>query len=86
MQALNCLQCKKEGFGLGFSQVPDYLNYIKKPMDFWTMEQKLKQHEYSNLEEFEADFHLIVDNCTTYNSRDTLYYKAAVKMREQVSI
>ncbi|XP_075525988.1 bromodomain-containing protein 140 isoform X3 [Dermacentor variabilis] len=68
---------------VNLSEVPDYLNYIKKPMDFWTMEQKLKQHEYSNLEEFEADFHLIVDNCTTYNSRDTLYYKAAVKMREQ---
>lgn len=68
---------------VNLSEVPDYLNYIQKPMDFWTMEQKLKRHEYSNLEEFEADFHLIVDNCMTYNSRDTLYYKAAVKMREQ---
>ncbi|XP_037529531.1 peregrin isoform X5 [Rhipicephalus sanguineus] len=68
---------------VNLSEVPDYLNYIQKPMDFWTMEQKLKRHEYSSLEDFEADFHLIVDNCMTYNSRDTLYYKAAVKMREQ---
>nr|XP_037271237.1 peregrin-like isoform X5 [Rhipicephalus microplus] len=68
---------------VNLSEVPDYLNYIQKPMDFWTMEQKLKRHEYSSLKDFEADFHLIIDNCMTYNSRDTLYYKAAVKMREQ---
>uniref|UniRef100_L7M994 Phd finger protein n=1 Tax=Rhipicephalus pulchellus TaxID=72859 RepID=L7M994_RHIPC len=68
---------------VNLSEVPDYLNYIQKPMDFWTMEQKLKRHEYTSLEDFEADFHLIVDNCMTYNSRDTLYYKAAVRMREQ---
>uniref|UniRef100_A0A224Z5W0 Peregrin-like n=1 Tax=Rhipicephalus zambeziensis TaxID=60191 RepID=A0A224Z5W0_9ACAR len=71
---------------VNLSEVPDYLNYIQKPMDFWTMEQKLKRHEYSSLEDFEADFHLIVDNCMTYNSRDTLYYKAAVKMREQLRL
>lgn len=65
------------------NEVPDYLNYIDKPMDFWTMEQKLRRHEYANLDQFEADFRLVVDNCTTYNSKDTLYYRAAVKMREQ---
>lgn len=68
---------------VNLSEVPDYLNYISKPMDFSTMEQKLKRHEYSGLDEFERDFHLVVDNCTTYNSRDTMYYRAAVKMREQ---
>ncbi|CAN8002041.1 unnamed protein product, partial [Ixodes hexagonus] len=64
-------------------EVPDYLNYIAKPMDFWSMEQKLRRHEYASLDQFEADFRLVVDNCTTYNSKDTLYYRAAVKMREQ---
>lgn len=67
-------------------QVPDYLSYITTPMDFWTMEQKVRRHEYASLDQFEADFRLVVDNCTTYNSRDTLYYRAAVKMREQVSL
>ncbi|EEC16454.1 bromodomain and PHD finger-containing protein 1, brpf1, putative [Ixodes scapularis] len=63
--------------------VPDYLHYISQPMDFWSMEQKLRRHEYASLDQFEADFRLVVDNCTTYNSKDTPYYRAAVKMREQ---
>ncbi|KAG0429569.1 hypothetical protein HPB47_023526, partial [Ixodes persulcatus] len=65
------------------SGVPDYLHYISQPMDFWSMEQKLRRHEYASLDQFEADFRLVVDNCTTYNSKDTPYYRAAVKMREQ---
>uniref|UniRef100_A0A131Y2J2 Putative phd finger protein n=1 Tax=Ixodes ricinus TaxID=34613 RepID=A0A131Y2J2_IXORI len=64
-------------------EVPDYLHYISQPMDFWSMEQKLRRHEYASLDQFEADFRLVVDNCTTYNSKDTPYYRAAVKMREQ---
>lgn len=68
---------------VNLAEVPDYLSYITTPMDFWTMEQKVRRHEYASLDQFEADFRLVVDNCTTYNSRDTLYYRAAVKMREQ---
>lgn len=64
-------------------EVPDYLNYIEKPMDFSTMEQKLKAQEYRTLDDFEADFNLIVRNCMAYNSRDTMYYRAAVKLRDQ---
>ncbi|XP_064487011.1 bromodomain-containing protein 1-like isoform X2 [Ornithodoros turicata] len=64
-------------------EVPDYLNYIEKPMDFSTMEQKLKAQEYRTLDDFEADFHLIVRNCMAYNSKDTMYYRAAVKLQHQ---
>jgi hypothetical protein len=32
--------------------VPDYLQYIKQPMDFATMTQKLKDHRYANVQEF----------------------------------
>lgn len=71
---------------VNLAEVPDYLSYITTPMDFWTMEQKVRRHEYTSLDQFEADFRLVVDNCTTYNSRDTLYYRAAVKMREQGTV
>lgn len=64
-------------------EVPDYLDYIKQPMDFSTMRQKLKCHKYFTLEDFEADFQLIINNCMTYNAKDTVFYRAALKMKDQ---
>ncbi|XP_070792866.1 peregrin isoform X5 [Pituophis catenifer annectens] len=65
------------------SEVPDYLDHIKKPMDFYTMKQKLEAYRYLNLDEFEEDFNLIVSNCLKYNAKDTIFYRAAVRLREQ---
>ncbi|XP_060095319.1 peregrin isoform X5 [Heteronotia binoei] len=64
-------------------EVPDYLDHIKKPMDFYTMKQKLEGYRYLNLDEFEEDFNLIVSNCLKYNAKDTIFYRAAVRLREQ---
>ncbi|KAM3847412.1 peregrin isoform 7-T7 [Vipera latastei] len=64
-------------------EVPDYLDHIKKPMDFYTMKQKLEAYRYLNLDEFEEDFNLIVSNCLKYNAKDTIFYRAAVRLREQ---
>ncbi|XP_070594116.1 peregrin isoform X8 [Erythrolamprus reginae] len=64
-------------------EVPDYLDHIKKPMDFYTMKQKLEAYRYLNLDEFEEDFNLIVTNCLKYNAKDTIFYRAAVRLREQ---
>lgn len=68
-----------------FMQVPDYLDYIKTPMDFSSMRAKVDGHEYRSLDDFHDDFELIVNNCITYNSKDTMFYKAALKLKEQVS-
>ncbi|XP_044307854.1 peregrin isoform X7 [Varanus komodoensis] len=64
-------------------EVPDYLDHIKKPMDFYTMKQKLEAYRYLNLDEFEEDFNLILSNCLKYNAKDTIFYRAAVRLREQ---
>lgn len=64
-------------------KVPDYLDHIKHPMDFATMRHRIDAQDYSNLEQFESDFNLIVDNCMTYNSKDTYFYRAAVRLRDQ---
>ncbi|XP_076304104.1 peregrin-like isoform X2 [Tachypleus tridentatus] len=64
-------------------EVPDYLDVIKHPMDFSTMSKKINDHQYSNFSDFEADFHLIINNCLMYNAKDTIFYKAAQKLREQ---
>lgn len=69
-----------------FQQVPDYLEYVDHPMDFSTMRTKVEGQEYRSIDEFSNDFELIVNNCMTYNDTDTMYYKAAVKLKEQVSV
>ncbi|KAI1882074.1 hypothetical protein AGOR_G00246940 [Albula goreensis] len=64
-------------------EVPDYLDHIKHPMDFSTMRKRIEAHGYKNLDEFENDFNLIVANCMKYNSKDTIFYRAAVRLRDQ---
>ncbi|KAM9705744.1 LOW QUALITY PROTEIN: bromodomain-containing protein 1 [Menidia menidia] len=65
------------------SEVPDYLDHIQHPMDFSAMRQRVDAQGYSNFDQFEADFNLVVDNCMKYNSRDTYFYRAAVRLRDQ---
>ncbi|KAM3914576.1 peregrin isoform 2-T2 [Leptodactylus fuscus] len=64
-------------------EVPDYLEHIKKPMDFQTMKANLEALRYQNFDQFEDDFNLIVNNCIKYNAKDTIFYRAAVRLREQ---
>lgn len=67
-------------------EVPDYGDIVKKPMDLSTMRHKVDSFQYNSLKEFEDDFNLMINNCLAYNSKDTVFYRAALKMREQVKI
>eukprot|EP00731_Ephydatia_muelleri_P002416 Em0001g2416a len=62
--------------------VPDYLQVIKFPMDFGTMRKKVDSHEYLSLDEFEHDFNLVWKNATVYNEKETIYYRAAARIRD----
>ncbi|KAJ8392033.1 hypothetical protein AAFF_G00083430 [Aldrovandia affinis] len=68
---------------VSLKEVPDYLDHIKHPMDFSTMKKRVEAQGYRNLDEFEDDFNLIVANCMKYNSKDTIFYRAAVRIRDQ---
>nr|XP_030111984.1 bromodomain-containing protein 1 isoform X5 [Taeniopygia guttata] len=68
---------------VNLKEVPDYLDHIKHPMDFSTMRKRLEAQGYKNLSEFEEDFNLIIDNCMKYNAKDTIFYRAAVRLRDQ---
>uniref|UniRef100_A0A8C3LYP8 Bromodomain containing 1 n=1 Tax=Chrysolophus pictus TaxID=9089 RepID=A0A8C3LYP8_CHRPC len=68
---------------VNLKEVPDYLDHIKHPMDFSTMRKRLDAQGYKNLCEFEEDFNLIIDNCMKYNAKDTIFYRAAVRLRDQ---
>ncbi|XP_061701459.1 peregrin [Syngnathoides biaculeatus] len=64
------------------AEVPDYLDHIDTPMDFQTMWNLLESHRYLTFEAFEGDFGLIVNNCLKYNAKDTVFYRAALRLRE----
>jgi len=65
---------------------PDYTAVISEPMDFGTMRAKLKEGCYVCLDDVTTDFNLIISNCCIYNAKDTVYYKAAMKLSDLVSI
>ncbi|XP_054032513.1 bromodomain and PHD finger-containing protein 3 [Dryobates pubescens] len=67
---------------VNLNEVPDYLEFISNPMDFSTMRRKLESHLYRTLDEFEEDFNLIVANCMRYNAKETIFHRAAVRLRD----
>ncbi|XP_053092895.1 bromodomain-containing protein 1b isoform X1 [Pangasianodon hypophthalmus] len=67
---------------VSIKEVPDYLDHIKHPMDFSTMRKRIDAHEYKSMDEFEDDFNLIINNCMTYNAKETFFYRAAVRLRD----
>ncbi|XP_064081395.1 bromodomain-containing protein 1-like isoform X3 [Macrobrachium nipponense] len=66
-----------------FDEVLDYLDVVKHPMDLSTMRQKAQAHQYQNIDQFNSDFELMIDNCLTYNAKETIFYRTAIKLRDQ---
>lgn len=52
-------------------------------MDFSTISKRIEDNHYTAMEQFEHDFNLIISNCLRYNAPDTIYYRAALKLRDQ---
>lgn len=68
---------------VSLNEVPDYLEYIEHPMDFATIRKKIDGHLYKTIDEFQVDFELMIKNCLTYNAKDTVFYRTAVRLRDQ---
>ncbi|XP_033115032.1 bromodomain-containing protein 1-like [Anneissia japonica] len=64
-------------------EAPDYYDVIKKPVDFSTMRKRLENHKYHSVTDLETDFEQMIDNCMLYNGKETVFYRDAVKMRDQ---
>lgn len=63
---------------------PGYSTIIKTPMCFSDIKAKCDNLQYSSIDELMTDFHLICDNCMTFNGPDTVYWKEAKKMQREV--
>ncbi|XP_034022156.1 bromodomain and PHD finger-containing protein 3 isoform X2 [Thalassophryne amazonica] len=67
---------------VNLAEVPDYLEFITQPMDFSTMCTKLEAHAYCSIKDLETDFDLMISNCLKYNSKDTMFHRAALQLQE----
>lgn len=65
------------------TEVPDYMDVVTHPMDLGTIKLKLASGLYYTLADMEADFDLMIRNCLAYNNKDTIFYKAGIRMRDQ---
>ncbi|CAD6587263.1 MAG: hypothetical protein ASARMPRED_003046 [Alectoria sarmentosa] len=61
--------------------IPNYPNVIAKPMDLRTLEENLKENKYPTVDAFTADFNQIVQNCETFNGRESTFTKSAYDMK-----
>ena len=61
--------------------IPNYPSVIPNPMDLRTLEESLKESKYSTVDAFTADFNQIVQNCETFNGRESTFTKAAYEMK-----
>ncbi|KAK5089060.1 histone acetyltransferase [Lithohypha guttulata] len=59
------------------TQLPEYRDKIKNPMDLGTMKKKLQEGAYKQPEDFLSDAKLIFDNCRTFNPAGNQWYNAA---------
>ncbi|XP_045062498.1 bromodomain adjacent to zinc finger domain protein 2B-like isoform X3 [Coregonus clupeaformis] len=61
--------------------VPGYKKVIRKPMDFYTIREKLVNSQYLNLETFIIDVNLVFDNCERFNEDNSDIGRAGHNMR-----
>ncbi|BCS01237.1 putative transcription regulator BDF1 [Aspergillus luchuensis] len=63
--------------------IPTYHSIIKKPMDFSTVQSKLRAGQYENAKEFELDMRLILKNCFKFNIPGDPTYMAGQRLEEE---
>lgn len=63
---------------------PRYFEYIKDPMDVWTIRKKLESDQYTSVAEFVADAKLMFNNCRTYNDPTSPYIEAADRFQQRM--
>ncbi|KAM7359958.1 ATP-dependent chromatin assembly factor large subunit [Cochliomyia hominivorax] len=66
------------------SEVPDYYEIIKNPMDFAKVKSKLNMGSYQINEEVMRDIELVFSNCDDYNVKGNEIYQAGSALEKHV--
>ena len=61
-------------------KIPTYFDFVKNPMDLGTIDNRLKQNQYTSVRAFKDDFQQIVANCVAFNGADHAITQQARKM------
>jgi len=65
------------------SEVHDYLDVIKEPIDLSTIEKRIKKGDYYKEKQMlYRDLMLMVNNCKLYNDENSGYYECAVSLEK----
>lgn len=64
------------------SEVPDYYEVVKRPMDWATITARVEARHYDSVEDFAGDINLVCDNAMLYNKVDTAYHRNALKIKK----
>lgn len=60
--------------------IPTYFDFVKKPMDLGTIDNRLKRNEYTSVQAFRDDFNQIIQNCIIFNGPDHTITQQGRKM------
>lgn len=61
---------------------PNYLEFVKEPIDLSTMRNKARHNKYVKYYDFLKDLELMRDNCVAYNGNEHSFTKVASEMVE----
>jgi len=69
------------------SEVKDYLDVIKEPIDLSTMDKRIRKGGwYKSKEQLRADMMTMVKNCQAYNDATSPYYECAANLEKYLKI
>lgn len=63
--------------------IQDYRKIIQNPMDFGTIKENLKKHEYKSMRQFLQDVELVFRNCFLYNGEASQVSLMCKKVQEE---
>ena len=66
----------------GQKQLPIYYQTISDPIDFQRIRRKIDTFRYSNLDEFQSDIELLVQNAQTFNCETSLIYADSIEIEK----
>uniref|UniRef100_A0AAY4CCS3 Protein polybromo-1 n=1 Tax=Denticeps clupeoides TaxID=299321 RepID=A0AAY4CCS3_9TELE len=63
-------------------EYPDYFQQIKQPISLQQIREKMRNGEYSGIEQMDADLNIMFENAKRYNMSNSSIYKRAQKLQQ----